>query len=98
MATTYPARGVISEEHPLSVGLIGLRGTEAANFAGKSSDLILALGCRLSERTRKGLGSGTLIQVNLDEGVLRGDVNIQGDVKEFLDKIKESSQITLING
>lgn len=91
VATTYPARGIISEENPLSLGLIGLRGTEAANFAGKNSDLILALGCRLSERTRKGLGSGTLIQVNLDERVLGGDVNIRGDVKEFLDKIKESS-------
>ena len=91
VVTTYPARGVLSEEHPLSLGLIGLRGTEAANFAGENADLILALGCRLSERTRKGLGNGSVIQVNLDEAVLKGDININGDVKEFMENIKESS-------
>lgn len=91
VVTTYPARGILSEDHPLSLGLIGLRGTEAANFAGENADLILALGCRLSERTRKGLGKGPVIQVNLDESVLRGDVNILGDVKELLEKIKETT-------
>jgi acetolactate synthase-1/2/3 large subunit len=91
VATTYPARGVISEDHLLSLGLIGLRGTPAANFAGKNADLVLALGCRLSERTRKGLNNGLIIQVNLDGTVLSGNVNIKGDVKEFLEKIKEIS-------
>nr|WP_319374352.1 thiamine pyrophosphate-binding protein [uncultured Methanobacterium sp.] len=91
VVTTYHARGVLSEDHPLSLGLIGLRGTEAANFAGENADLILALGCRLSERTRKGLGKGPVIQVNLDESVLGGDVDIMGDVQEFLDEIKKTT-------
>jgi len=87
VATTYPARGVVPENHVLSVGMIGLRGTKAANYAGKNSDLILAIGCRLSERTRVGIGKGKLIHVNLDEGVLDGDVKIQGDVNQFLDSL-----------
>ena len=91
VATTYPARGVLSEDHPLSLGLLGLRGTEAANFAGRNSDLVMALGCRLSERTRKGLGEVPIIQVNLDGKVLSGKVNIQRDVKKFLTKIREIS-------
>lgn len=91
LATTYPARGVISEDHPLSLGMIGLRGTEAANFAGRNSDLILALGCRFSERTQKGLGNAPIIHVNIDEAVLSGNVNIRVDVKEFLAKIRKIS-------
>ncbi|NYB51601.1 MAG: thiamine pyrophosphate-binding protein [Methanobacteriaceae archaeon] len=114
VATTYPARGVINEEHPLSMGLLGIRGTPAANFAGKNSDLILALGCRLSERTIGGLSEKTqdflskrtpkglsgprhgpenlpVIHVNLDSDVLKGTLNIQADVKDFLVKISEIS-------
>jgi acetolactate synthase I/II/III large subunit len=89
VATTYPARGVIPEKDSLAIGMIGLRGTGAANYAGKNSDVIIALGCKLSERTTMGIGKSKLIHVNIDEGVLDGDVKIQGDVKEFLNKIKE---------
>ncbi|NYT18024.1 MAG: thiamine pyrophosphate-binding protein [Methanobacteriales archaeon] len=87
VATTYPARGVLPEDHHLSLGLIGMRGTEAANQAGARTDLVLAVGCRLSERTLKGLGEATIIHVNLDEAVLKGKINIKADAGEFLGKI-----------
>lgn len=87
VASTYHSRGVLPEDHDLSVGMIGLRGTKAANYAGKNSDLILALGCRLSERTCQGIGEAKIIHVNLDERVLDGDLKIQGDVNQFLDEI-----------
>ena len=89
VATTYPARGVLPEDHPLSLGLIGLRGTEAANHAGAWADLVLALGCRLSERTLMGLGKTVLIHVNPDPKVLRGEINLQADAGEFLEKISQ---------
>ncbi len=87
LTTTYPARGVVPEDHPLSLGMLGLRGTDAANFAGKNCDVLLILGSRLSERTRVGIGNCEIVQVNLDENVLKGDLNIQEDVGEFLEKI-----------
>lgn len=89
VASTYHARGVLPEDHDLSVGMIGLRGTKAANYAGKNADLILALGCRLSERTCAGIGEAKIIHVNLDERVLEGDLKIQGDVNQFLDGLNQ---------
>ena len=89
VATTYHAKGVISEENPLAIGMIGLRGTEAANYAGKHCDLLMGLGVRFSERTVIGIGNCKIIHVNLDQGVLEGDVKIQADVKEFLQIIME---------
>jgi acetolactate synthase I/II/III large subunit len=88
VASTYPARGVLPEDHPLSLGMIGIRGTKAANYAGTHADSILALGCRFSERTLKGIGNGQIVHVNLDKNVLKGDAIIQGDIAEFLGKIK----------
>jgi acetolactate synthase-1/2/3 large subunit len=87
VSTTYPARGVFPDDNPLYLGMIGIRGTEAANFAGKNADLIIALGSRLSERTRAGIGGSRIIQVNLDKKALKGDINIQEDVGVFLDAL-----------
>jgi acetolactate synthase-1/2/3 large subunit len=89
VATTYSARGVLPEDHPLCLGMIGLRGTTAANFAGKNCDLLIALGCRFSERTVLGIGDPEIIHVNLDSEVLEGNVKIQGNVGQFLDKMKD---------
>ncbi|MGB9936771.1 MAG: thiamine pyrophosphate-binding protein [Methanobacterium sp.] len=89
VTTTYSARGVLPEDHPLCLGMIGLRGTTAANFAGKNCDLLIAIGCRFSERTVLGIGDPEIIHVNLDGEILEGNVKIQGDVGQFLDKIKD---------
>lgn len=88
VVTTYSARGVLPEDHPLCLGMIGLRGTTAANFAGKNCDLLIALGCRFSERTSLGIGKTNIIHVNPDPDVLCGKIRIQGDASEFLNKMK----------
>lgn len=85
VSATYPARGLFPAEHPLFLGMIGIRGTEASNFAGVNADVIIALGSRLSERTMAGIGKGRIIQVNLDENSLKGDINLKQDVGTFLD-------------
>ncbi len=88
VVTTYSARGVIPEDHSLCLGMIGLRGTDAANYAGKNCDLLLALGSRFSERTKLGIGKCDVIHVNPDPQVLYGKIKIQGDVRQFLDKMR----------
>lgn len=95
VTTTYSARGVLPEDDPLCLGMIGLRGTTAANFAGKNCDLLIALGCRFSERTRLGIGDTNLIHVNLDPNVLEGDVRIHGDAGQFLDMIMDVGTMDL---
>lgn len=87
VSTTYHARGVFPDDNPLFLGMIGVRGTEASRLAGKNADVIVALGARLSERTMKGVGPCQMIQVNLDEKCLKGDINIEEDVGTFLDKV-----------
>ncbi len=97
LTTTYHGRGILSEDDPFSLGLIGNRGTPAGNFAGAHCDLILGLGCRFSERTVTGIGSDNsnpeIIQVNLDFETLKGDINIQMDIKEFLIKLLEVPEL-----
>lgn len=95
ITTTYPGRGILSEEDHHCLGLIGNRGTPVGNYAGENCDLVLGLGCRLSERTLTGIGPKTsklssipqIVQVNLDKNSLKGDINLQMDVKEFLKEI-----------
>ncbi len=36
-----------------------------------------------------GIGNCKIIHVNLDEGVLEGDIKIQADIKEFIEMIMD---------
>ena len=96
LATTYHGRGILREDDDYCVGLIGNRGTPVGNYAGANCDLVLGLGCRFSERTLTGIGSGEnnpqIIQVNMDPETLKGDINLQMDVKEFLNEIMKISE------
>ncbi|HJX24446.1 MAG TPA: biosynthetic-type acetolactate synthase large subunit [Candidatus Bathyarchaeia archaeon] len=51
VATTFMGKGCISEDHPLSLGIMGMHGTLASNKVVLEADLLLAVGTRFSDRT-----------------------------------------------
>ena len=89
IATTFHSKGIISESDKLNLGIVGLRGTSLANYAYENSDCILVLGARLSERTIAACDyadvKGKIIHVNINEGCLKGNINLSMDASEFLD-------------
>ena len=46
--STYGARDYTANEHPLSIGAVGQRGSRAGNFAMQNADLLLILGSSLN--------------------------------------------------
>jgi acetolactate synthase-1/2/3 large subunit len=51
VATSLMGKGTFPEDHPLSLGAIGMHGTREANQLIYETDLLLAIGCRFSDRT-----------------------------------------------
>jgi acetolactate synthase-1/2/3 large subunit len=72
VATSGKAKGVFPEDHPLSLGCLGIRGAKAANtYLRDAIDVLLVLGADLSEMTShawdpKLVPSKALIQVDID--------------------------------
>lgn len=93
VVTSYPARGIISEDNEYNLGLVGIRGKAKANYAAKNSDFILALGTKLSERTQNlitdKINFDNIVHVNLDERVLKGKIKIKTDIKLFLNELNK---------
>jgi len=50
-ATTLMGKGAFPADHPLSLGLCGMHGTQAANNLVPEADVLLIVGARLSDRT-----------------------------------------------
>ncbi|MGK7928268.1 MAG: thiamine pyrophosphate-binding protein, partial [Spirulina sp.] len=50
VTTTLMGLGAFDENHPLSVGMLGMHGTAYANFAVSECDLLIAIGSRFDDR------------------------------------------------
>ena len=50
VATTIHGMGVVDENHQLSLGMMGMHGNPAANYAVQSSDMIISIGSRFDDR------------------------------------------------
>ena len=83
VTTTYHAKGIISEENKLNLGMVGIRSTPRAKYAFENADCIIALGIKASERTLPEIPEN-LIHVNINKDVLIGDCPIHGKVEDFL--------------
>ncbi|MGQ9720550.1 MAG: thiamine pyrophosphate-binding protein [Candidatus Jordarchaeum sp.] len=95
VATTGNGRGVIPEDHPLSVGMAGsYGGNAAADYALASADLVLAIGASVSVNTMYFMNNsitGELIHVNIDPTVIGKNypcrLGIVGDAKLVLSEM-----------
>jgi acetolactate synthase-1/2/3 large subunit len=57
VATTFMGKGVFPENHPLSLGSIGMHGNPAANKLMGEADVLLAVGTRFYDRATANLDS-----------------------------------------
>lgn len=87
VTTTFHAKGIISEDDDLNLGLVGTRSTPRAKYAFENADCIVALGIKASERTLPTVPDN-LVHVNINKDVLVGNFPIHGKVSDFLAEIE----------
>lgn len=70
VATTILAKGAFDERDPLSVGCVGMHGRRVANYAVANCDVMIAVGCRFSDRitgeTKSFAHGKKIIHVDID--------------------------------
>ncbi len=92
VTTTLMALGVFPETSPLSLGMLGMHGTQYANFAIMDSDLIIAAGARFDDRITGKISEfaphARIAHIDIDPTSLkknvRVDVPVVGDVRQVL--------------
>ena len=84
ITTTFHGRGIIPEDDPRNLGMIGNRGTKKSDMASENADLIIAMGCKLSERTTSTIKTDNIIQINTNKDHKRCEQFYQYNIKEVL--------------
>jgi acetolactate synthase-1/2/3 large subunit len=95
VTTTLMGVGCFPENHPLSLGMLGMHGTKYANYAIQESDLLLAIGARFDDRVTGKLASfaprAKIIHIDVDPAEIgknvRVDIPIVGDAKNALKEL-----------
>ncbi len=92
VALTLLGKGAMPEKHPLTIGMMGMHGSAATNYAIQESDLLIALGMRFDDRVTGNLKTyaphAKKIHVDIDASEInknvKVDVGIHGDLKTVL--------------
>ncbi|MCS7120100.1 MAG: biosynthetic-type acetolactate synthase large subunit [Nitrososphaerota archaeon] len=95
VATTLLGKGSIPENHPLSLGMVGMHGTIAANKIIQEADVLLAVGTRFADRTtgsvKKFCVDAKIIHIDIDTSEIgkniRPHIPIVADAKKALKSI-----------
>ncbi len=97
VASTLLGKGVFPENHPLSLGMLGMHGTAYANKAMIECDLLINIGSRFDDRIigqpDKFCQAAKIIHIDIDPAeagkMIRPDVMIVGDAKAAVAEINE---------
>ena len=95
VVTTFKGKGAFPENHPLALGPIGMHGHIEANKMILEADVLLAIGCRFSDRSVgrwDTFGNNMkIIHIDVDKSELgknkRPTVGIHGDLNITLNKL-----------
>ena len=91
--TTFLSKDLVEYDHPHNVGMLGVKGARAANFAMQNADCLIILGCSMNV-THSGYDPKTFsphskkIVVDIDKnelekGMFPIDIPLNCDVKQF---------------
>lgn len=103
VTTTLMGKEVFPEDHPLSLGMLGMHGTRYANYAVIDCDLLIAIGARFDDRVTGKVESfapnARVIHIDVDPAELgknvQVDVPIVGDAKAVLKKLNATLKAKL---
>ncbi|MGA3406367.1 MAG: thiamine pyrophosphate-binding protein [Candidatus Bathyarchaeia archaeon] len=105
VATTAMGKSSFPEDHPLSLGVVGLFGQDVANriIRGEKTDVLLAIGSIFHQMTTSGwgkdFGGQKIIQVDMDPTEIGKnypfEVGIVGDAKSVLQDLIEHVKATI---
>lgn len=92
VTTTLMGLGAFDERDPLALGLSGMHGSAAANWAVRDADLLIALGVRFSDRVTAKLSeyakNAAVVHVDIDPASIgknvRPALGIVADIKDVL--------------
>jgi acetolactate synthase I/II/III large subunit len=92
---TLLGKGAMPEDHPLVVGMMGMHGAAACNFAIQEADLLIALGMRFDDRVTGNLKTysphSKKIHIDIDPSEInknvRVDVGVSGDLRTVLSQM-----------
>lgn len=97
VAITLMGAGGFRGRNPLTTGMIGMHGTQASNIACDSCDLLIAVGCRFSDRValdpKSFASQARIVQIDIDRAEINKNVqtdhHIIGDAKRVLQLLNE---------
>jgi acetolactate synthase I/II/III large subunit len=92
IVTTTMGKGVVPEDHPLVLGVVGMHGRVEADLAVIESDLVVCVGTRLSDRAigpaKDFEKNRKIIHIDIDASEIgknvRPTVSLPGDAKKVL--------------
>ncbi|MCB5314636.1 acetolactate synthase 2 catalytic subunit [Yersinia intermedia] len=98
---TLKGLGAPDTHHPCYLGMLGMHGTKAANFAVQDCDLLMAVGARFDDRVTGKLNTfaakAKVIHMDIDPAELgklrQAHVALQGDLKVLLPALQQPLNI-----
>ena len=97
VASTIMGGGACPGNHPLFTGMIGMHGSHASNYAVDQCDLLIAIGCRFSDRVATDPATfarkAKIVHIDIDRAEIdknvKTDHHIIGDARRVLELLNE---------